>query len=72
MQVDHELTHARHDLHLLKGRVLNRLLSDIDSLTVGLSAMQGDYPKAHVLVDKVERVLSSLLSEVAAIRKSNE
>ena len=69
---DHELTHARYDLHLLKGRVLNRLLNDIDSLTVGLSAMQGDHPKAHVLVDKVERVLSSLLSEVAAIRKSNE
>jgi hypothetical protein len=69
---DDELVHAKYDLHLLQSRVLSRLLSDIESLTVGLSAMQGDYPKAHVLVDKVERVLGSLLSEVAAIRKSNE
>lgn len=68
---DDELAHAKYDLHLLQSRVLSRLLSDIESLTVGLSAMQGDYPKAHVLVDKAERVLGSLLSEVAAIRKSN-
>jgi hypothetical protein len=69
---DHELTHAKYDLHLLKGRVLKRLLNDIDTLTVGLSAMQGDHPKPHVLVDKVQRVLDSLLNEVSTIRKSNE
>jgi hypothetical protein len=68
---DHELVHAKYDLHLLRSRVLNRLLNDIESLTVGLSAMQGNHPKAHVLVDKVERVLESLMREVETIRTSS-
>jgi hypothetical protein len=65
---DDELVHAKYDLHLLQSRVLNRLLNDIESLTVGLSAMQGNHPKAHVLVDKVERVLESMRVEVGKIR----
>jgi hypothetical protein len=65
---NHELTHARYDLHLLRGRVLSRLLNDIETLKVGLSAMQGDHPKPHVLQDKVERVLESLMREVSTIR----
>ena len=68
---DHELVHAKYELHLLQSRVLNRLINDCESLTVGLSAMQGNHPKAHVLVDKVERVLESLMREVETIRTSS-
>jgi hypothetical protein len=63
-----ELVHARHDLHLLRARVLRRLLNDVSTLVVGLSAMHSDYPKPHVLQDKVERVVDSLLQEIENLR----
>ena len=64
-----EVIHLRHDLELFKKRMLRRLLNDTETLSVGLSAMQGNHPRPHVLQDKVERVLASLLQEIDNLRK---
>ena len=64
MNTETELIYARHDLHHLKGRTLNRLLSDMDSLKVGLSAIEGNNPRLHVLQDKVQRVIESMAREI--------
>jgi hypothetical protein len=64
-----EVIHLRHDLELFKKRMLRRLLNDTETLSVGLSSMQGSHPRPHVLQDKVERVLDSLLQEIDNLRK---
>ena len=67
-----ELVHARDDLEKLRSRVLRRLLDDVRTLCIGLSAMEGDHPKPHVLKDKAERVLDSLIEEISNIRADRE
>ena len=63
-----EVIHLRHDLELLKKQMLRRLLNCTETLSVGLSAMQGSHPRPHVLQDKAERVLDSLMQEIDNLR----
>ena len=72
MSTETELIHARHDLHLLRARTLRHLIDNFANLNIGLSAVQGDYPKPHVLQDRVERVLTSMLKEIETIRNDNQ
>jgi hypothetical protein len=68
MSTETELIHARHDLHFLRARALRCLLDNFANLNIGLSAVQGDYPKPHVLQDRVERVLDSMLKEIEKLK----
>lgn len=72
MSTETELVHAKHDLYLLRARTFRRLLDNFALLNVGLSAVQGDYPKPHVLQDRVERVLDSMLREIETLRNDNQ
>jgi hypothetical protein len=72
MSTETELVHARHDLHLLRARTLKCLIDNFANLNIGLSAVQGDYPKPHVLQDRVERVLTSMLKEIETLRSDNQ
>jgi hypothetical protein len=72
MSTETELVHARYDLHLLRARTLSRLLDNFTNLNIGLSAMQGSHPRPHVLQDKVERVLDSMLKEIETLRNGDQ
>ena len=61
--------HLRDDLQQLRSRVLRRLISDIDSLEVGLSALQSPEPRIHVIQDRVERVIDALRSEINKLKE---
>lgn len=58
MDKDVELAHAKHDLHIYRGEVTRRVLSDIDLLRNALVALERG--KTHVTKDHLERVIDSL------------
>lgn len=61
--------HLRDDLEQLRSRVLRRLVTDVEMLGVGLSAIQTPEPRVHVIRDRVERVIDALQSEINKLRE---
>jgi hypothetical protein len=64
-----QAAHLRDDIEQLRSRVLRRMVSDVDMLGVGLSAMQGSEPRIHVVRDRVERVIDALQAEINKLRE---
>lgn len=64
-----QAAHLRDDLEQLRSRVLRRLVADVESLDVGLSALQSPKPRIHVIQDRVERVIDALRLEISRLRE---
>ena len=64
-----QAAHLRDDFEQLRSRVLRRLVTDVDMLGVGLSAIQGNEPRLHVIRDRVERVIDALQAEINKLRE---
>ena len=64
-----QAAHLRDDLEQLRSRVLRRLVMDVETLDIGLSALQSPAPRIHVIQDRVERVIDALRSEIKKIRE---
>ncbi|WP_114969913.1 hypothetical protein [Rhodoferax ferrireducens] len=64
-----QAAHLRDDLEQLRSRVLRRLVTDVDMLGVGLSAIQSPEPRIHVIRDRVERVIDALQTEISKLRE---
>ena len=63
-----QAAHLRDDLEQLRSRLLRRLVTDVDMLGVGLSAIQTPEPRIHVIRDRVERVIDALQIEINKLR----
>lgn len=64
-----QAAHLRDDLEQLRSRVLRRLVADVETLDVGLSALQSPEPRIHVIQDRVERVIDAMRSEINKLRE---
>lgn len=64
-----QAAHLRDDLEQLRSRLLRRLVTDVDMLGVGLSAIQTPEPRIHVIRDRVERVVDALQVEINKLRE---
>jgi hypothetical protein len=64
-----QAAHLRDDLEQLRSRLLRRLVTDVDMLGVGLSAVQTSEPRIHVIRDRVERVIDTLQAEINKLRE---
>ena len=64
-----QAAHLRDDLEQLRSRILRRLVTDVDMLGVGLSAIQTSEPRIHVIGDRVERVIDALQKEINKLRE---
>lgn len=63
-----QLAHLRDDLEQLRTRLLRRLVTDIDQLEVGLTALRTPEPRLHVMCDRAERVMDAMRAEINKLK----
>jgi len=64
-----EAAHLRDDIEQLRSRLLRRLVTDVEQLEVGLTAIRSPEPRIHVMQDRVERVVDALRAELNKLRE---
>jgi len=65
------LVHTKDDFEKLRTRVLRRVRSETQLLSIGLTALRKTPPKTHVMDDHAERVLESLNEEIKKLKGDN-
>jgi hypothetical protein len=58
-----EITHLKHELDQLRGRLLKRLTDSVEMLENGLTALRKENPRVPVMMERAEHVLDSLKAE---------
>lgn len=64
-----EMTHLQHELEQLRGRLVKRLTNSVGMLENGLAALRSEVPRIPVMVERAERVVDALRSEVQELRE---
>ena len=63
-----EASHFRDDYQKLRGRLLQRLKEEVSLLDEGLSALNREPPKVHVMQDHANRAIDNLRREMERLR----
>lgn len=66
---DVKVTHLRDDNQQVRHRLVKRLVSDVEQLETGLSALRNPNPRVEVMIQRAERVVDALRSEIAKLRE---
>lgn len=66
---DVKVTHLRDDNQQVRHRLVKRLVSDVDQLEIGLSALRNPNPRVEVMIQRAERVVDALRAEIAKLRE---
>lgn len=66
---DVKVTHLRDDNQQVRHRLVKRLVSDVEQLEIGLSALRNPNPRVEVMMQRAERVVDALRAEIAKLRE---
>lgn len=66
---DVKVTHLRDDNQQVRHRLVKRLVSDVEQLETGLSALRNPNPRVEVMIQRAERVVDALRTEIAKLRE---
>lgn len=66
---DVKVTHLRDDNQQVRHRLVKRLVSDVEQLEIGLSALRNPNPRVEVMIQRAERVVDALRAEIAKLRE---
>lgn len=66
---DVKVTHLRDDAQQVRHRLVKRLVSDVEQLEIGLSALRNPKPRVEVMMQRAERVVDALRAEIAKLRE---
>lgn len=64
-----EVTHLLDDNQQVRHRLVKRLVSDVEQLEIGLSALRNPNPRVEVMMQRAERVVDALRTEIAKLRE---
>ncbi|PWF46827.1 hypothetical protein C7C56_015220 [Massilia glaciei] len=64
-----EAAHLRDDIEQIRSRLLRRLVTDVEQLELGLTALRSPEPRFHVMQDRAERVVDALRTELNKLRE---
>jgi hypothetical protein len=64
-----EVTHLLDDNQQVRHRLVKRLVSDVEQLEIGLSALRNPNPRVEVMMQRAERVVDALRVEIAKLRE---
>lgn len=66
---DVKVTHLRDDNQQVRHRLVRRLVSDVEQLEIGLSALRNPNPRVEVMMQRAERVVDALRAEITKLRE---
>lgn len=66
---DVKVTHLLDDNQQVRHRLVKRLVSDVEQLEIGLSALRNPNPRVEVMMQRAERVVDALRAEIAKLRE---